>query len=228
MKTAALIVAAGRGERFGAALPKALVTLDGTPLVIHVLRRYLESGTVAQIVVAAPGGEVERFRSLIPDPAPVPVMVVAGGARRQDSVRLALAAVPEEMDLVSVHDAARPLVSVDLIRRTIEVAARQGAAVAALPVSDSVKEVDDRGVVMASRARDRLWLAQTPQVFRADWLREAHRLAERESIEATDDSALVERLGVSVAVVPGEPVNLKITRAEDLRLAEAWLRAPRG
>jgi 2-C-methyl-D-erythritol 4-phosphate cytidylyltransferase len=227
MTCAALIVAAGRGERLRSPGPKALVDIGGTPLLAHVLERFERSGVIDQVVVAGPETEVERCRAIARDRTRLPCQVVPGGARRQDSVRMGLERVVDMTELVAVHDAARPLVSPQLIRRCVERAVETGAATAALPISDSVREIDRDGVVTAAPPRERLWLAQTPQVFRVEILREAHRRALAEGREATDDVALVAAIGVSVHVVAGEASNLKITFPEDLRLAEAWLEIQR-
>lgn len=223
MTTAAIIVAAGRGDRLQSRLPKAFVSLAGEPLLVHVARRFLASGSVAEICVVGPSGHLDRCRSMLPDAAAVRLSVVAGGERRQDSVRAGLDSLSEEVDLVAVHDAARPLVPRNLIRETIAAARAHGAAIAAVPVTDSVKEASRDGWISSERPRQGLWLAQTPQCFRRETLREAYRQAEEDGLEATDDASLVLRLGTPIRIVPGDASNLKITYPEDLRLAEAWL-----
>lgn len=223
MRAAAVIVAAGRGDRLGRGGPKALVELGGRPLLAHVLDRFRESGLFEVLVVVAPPEAVDRCRGVTPHATDGGLVVVPGGRRRQDSVRLGLEALPDGIELVAVHDAARPLVPVDLIRRTLEVAYESGAAIAALPVTDTVKEVDAQGRVVGQVPRDRLWRAQTPQAFRLALLREAHARSVGGE-EATDDAALVARLGHSVRVVRGAETNLKITVPEDLAFAETLLR----
>lgn len=223
MITAAIIVAAGRGQRFQSHLPKAFVSLAGEPLLVHVVQRFLASGSVEEICVVGPCGHLDRCRSVLTDAAGGRLRVVAGGERRQDSVRAGLDSLSEEVDLVAVHDAARPLVPRDLIRDTIAAARDHGAAIAAVPVTDSVKEVSRDGWISGERPRQGLWLAQTPQCFRREILRDAYRRAEQDGVEATDDASLVLRLGTLIRIVPGDASNLKITYPEDLRVAEAWL-----
>jgi 2-C-methyl-D-erythritol 4-phosphate cytidylyltransferase len=151
----------------------------------------------------------------------------AGGARRQDSVRLGLERLDPDCEIVVVHDAVRPLVSPALIDRLAEAADRDGAAVAGLPVTDTIKIVAPGRRVRSTPARDSLWAVQTPQAFRVALLREAHARGKKDGVEATDDAMLVERLGKTVAVLEGDPSNIKITTPEDLLLAEALLREGR-
>jgi len=153
--------------------------------------------------------------------------VVAGGAERQASVRQGLVAVPAEVGWIVVHDGVRPCITPELVERVVAEARRHRAAIAALPVAETLKRGAD-GWVQATVERDGLWSVQTPQAFRADVLREAHRRAAAEGIAGTDDAALLERLGVPVRLVPGLPGNVKITRPEDLALAEALLPRPAG
>jgi 2-C-methyl-D-erythritol 4-phosphate cytidylyltransferase len=151
--------------------------------------------------------------------------LVPGGADRQASVCAGLAAAPVETDVVLVHDGARPLVTPEIVNAAIRVAATEGAAVVAVPVTDTIKvaDVDDR--VAETPPRGRLWAAQTPQAFRAGWLRAAHARALADGFRGTDDSSLVERMGRPVRLVPGSPENLKITTTADLVRAEQILRA---
>jgi 2-C-methyl-D-erythritol 4-phosphate cytidylyltransferase len=148
---------------------------------------------------------------------------VAGGAERQDSVRCGLEALPAEVTHVAVHDAARPLVRPGDVTRVVRAARSCGAALLAVPVRDTIKRVES-GRVVATPPRSECYAAQTPQVFRIDWLRDALAKADADGVRGTDDASLVERLGVAVEVVEGDPANLKITSAEDLALAEVWLR----
>jgi 2-C-methyl-D-erythritol 4-phosphate cytidylyltransferase len=156
------------------------------------------------------------------------ICLVAGGATRTDSVRVALEALPDDLELVAIHDAARPLVTLDIIDRCLAVVAPDCGAVAGWPAVDTLKEVDSSDGVLRTPNRDRIWHAHTPQVFPFSMAREAYRRAAEEGATDTDDSALVERIGGKVKMVAGSPFNLKITRTEDLALAEALLRNRAG
>jgi 2-C-methyl-D-erythritol 4-phosphate cytidylyltransferase len=220
MIVAAILVAAGRGRRLGASQPKALVPIGGRPLIARALAAFATHPRIGPLVVVV--SEPEAVRAAIAGVA-ARAQVVAGGAERQDSVRLGLAAI-DRADLVLVHDAARPLVPRPVIDAVIAAAARHGAALPAIAPPDTVKEVDGEGTIMATLPRERLRLAQTPQGFRFDLLRTAHARAESDRFRGTDDAALVERTGARVVTVEGSPRNFKITRPEDLALAEALVR----
>ncbi|HEY2948028.1 MAG TPA: 2-C-methyl-D-erythritol 4-phosphate cytidylyltransferase [Micromonosporaceae bacterium] len=218
---AVLVAAAGMGIRLGPGAPKALRLLDGEPLLVHAVRRIAACPTVAAVVVAAPPGELGAVRSLLGSVAPV--TVVAGGETRQRSVAAALAAVPANLPVVLVHDAARALAPPELIER-VAAAVRDGheAVIPVLPVVDTVKEVAADGSVIGTVDRAALRLVQTPQGFRRDVLALAHETA----VDAlTDDAGLVEKLGVRVHCVPGDERALKITRPFDLAVAQALLAA---
>jgi 2-C-methyl-D-erythritol 4-phosphate cytidylyltransferase len=204
-----IIPAGGGGERLGADRPKAFVLLGGRPLVQWSLAAL--HAACDRVVVAVPEGYEEG-----PDH-------VVGGASRSASVSNALAAAPEATIAV-VHDAARPLVTPDLVRRCLD-ALDPGvdAAIAAAPVTDTVKEVDEDGRVTRTLDRSRLWSIQTPQAFRADVLRRSLEVSAETLAAATDDAFLVEAAGGTVVVVEAPPENIKITNARDLRLAEALL-----
>jgi len=216
---AVLVPAAGAGLRLGPGGPKALRLLAGEPLLVHAIRRVAAAPSVRMIVVAAPAAEVEAVRELL---APVaPVTVVAGGAERQESVSLALAAVPAEIEIVLVHDAARALTPPQLIE-SVAAAVRQGrpAVIPVLPVVDTIKEVGPGEVVLGTVDRSVLRSVQTPQGFRHDVLAAVHASA---ADPLTDDAGLVEKAGLPVTCVPGSDLALKITRPLDLVLAEALL-----
>lgn len=223
--TAGIVPAAGRGERLGAGAPKALRTLGGVPLLVHAVRALAAARAVGLVVVAAPPDDVAQVRALLADhEVGAEVAVVAGGATRQESVRLALAALTPDVEVVLVHDAARPLVPVELVDR-VAAAVRHGAAavVPGLPVADTVKRVEagDGGErVVETLDRAALRAIQTPQGFRRDVLEAAHAAA---TDDATDDAGLVERAGATVTVVPGSEEAFKVTRPLDLLLAEAVL-----
>jgi 2-C-methyl-D-erythritol 4-phosphate cytidylyltransferase len=220
VRATVLLLAAGSGARLFARQPKALVQLLGVPLVRRSADAACAAIGVDELVVAAPNGFVERVEEAL-DGVGKPVRVVSGGATRQSSAAAALSAVASA-DAVIVHDAARALCSPELFDRCLDELDRGSAACVAIPVPDTIKEVHD-GVVVNTLDRSRLWAAQTPQAFRAAVYRRAHAAAARDGIVATDDAALVERLGVRVRVIPGDPTNIKITTAADLKIAEVLL-----
>jgi 2-C-methyl-D-erythritol 4-phosphate cytidylyltransferase len=219
---AVLVPAAGAGVRLGPGGPKALRLLDGEPLLVHAVRRVAAAPSVRMIVVAAPAAEVSAVRELL---APIAeVTVVAGGAERQESVGRALAAVPDDIGIVLVHDAARALTPPQLIE-SVAAAVRGGlpAVIPVLPVVDTIKQVGSGEVVHGTVDRSVLRSVQTPQGFRHDVLATAHASA---GDPLTDDAGLVEKTGVEVTCVPGSDLAIKITRPLDLVLAEALLNLP--
>lgn len=220
MSVAAIIVAAGPGTRLGAGVPKAFVLLRGEPLVLHALRGMLSAPQIDEaIVVVPPALETEARRSL--DACGhhrLPITIVAGGAERQSSVRKGIEAV-QHAEFVAIHDAARPFVTRADIQGAIDAARVHGAAIVATPATDTVKIVRADGRISATPPRGRTWLAQTPQVFRTDIIRDAHCRADSDA-SATDDAMLVERLGHPVVVIAGDPSNRKITTRDDLQWAE--------
>jgi 2-C-methyl-D-erythritol 4-phosphate cytidylyltransferase len=211
-----VVPAAGAGTRLGGGVPKALRPVGGVPLLVHAVRRLAEAPSVGPVVVVAPAGSVAEVAALV-GPA---VTVVAGGAERQDSVRLGLAALPPEVDLVLVHDAARAFVPVAVVEAVV--AALRGGAAAVVPVvavADTVKRVAD-DVVVETVDRAELRAVQTPQGFVRSVLEAAHA----SDVPVTDDASLVEAMGVKVATVPGSALAFKVTKPVDLALAEAVLR----
>ncbi len=221
MTVGVVVPAAGRGERLGGDTPKALRSLAGEPLLVHAVRALRRAPSVGVIVAAAPRGWVTRVEEYL---SPFTVIVVEGGELRQDSVALALAALPDEVDLVLVHDAARCLTPPSVVEAVV--AALRGGADAVVPVvgvSDTIKQVDgDR--VRATLDRGSLRAVQTPQGFRREVLAQAHA-QERGRGLSTDDAAMVEALGRTVMTVPGSDEAFKVTGPVDLILAEAVLRA---
>lgn len=223
MRTAALVPAAGRGERLGPGTPKALRPLGGVPMLVYAVRVLAAARAVDLVVVAAPPADVTGVRRTLADHhVGAEVRVVPGGQTRQDSVRRALADLPVDVDVVLVHDAARPLVPVDLVER-VAGAVRAGApaVVPGLPLADTVKQVDPAGRVVHTPDRSVLRAVQTPQGFRRDVLEAAH--AAPGAGGATDDAGLVEAHGTAVTVVPGAAEAFKVTGPLDLVLAEAVL-----
>lgn len=220
------VPAAGMGTRMGG-VRKPFMELAGKPILLWALQPFLQHPRVEAVAVALGEEDAEEPPDwlLSLDPR---IRVVTGGATRGDSVRAALASLPPEVDLVAVHDAARPLVTGDILDRCLDsVGARRGA-VAGWPAVDTLKEVAWGGRIVGTPNRDRIWHAQTPQVFPRSILVEAYRRALEDGISDTDDSALVERMGEEVIMVSGSPFNLKITRPEDLPMAEFFLGMERG
>lgn len=218
---AALVPAAGRGERLGGEEPKALRPLGELPMLVHAVRALAAAPSIGLVVVAAPPDHVGRTEALlVGHHAGAELVVVAGGASRSASVRAALAVLPEDVSVVLVHDAARPLAPVALVESVAAaVAAGADAVVPGLPVVDTVKQVEGSRVV-ATVDRTVLRTVQTPQGFRRDVLDRAHRDS---GADATDDAVLVERAGVTVTVVEGSEDAFKVTRPLDLVLARAVL-----
>ncbi|MFN8157199.1 MAG: 2-C-methyl-D-erythritol 4-phosphate cytidylyltransferase [Candidatus Nanopelagicales bacterium] len=229
-RTAAVVPAAGRGERLGPGAPKALRLLGGVPLLVHAVRALATARSIDLVVVAGPPDGLDEVRSLLAEhglvdaaPGRAGTQVVAGGDTRQDSVARALIALPDDVDVVLVHDAARPLAPVSLID-AVAAAVRGGAdaVVPGLPVADTIKAVDEHGVVVATVDREQLRAVQTPQGFRRRLLAEAHAAGDPDA-PATDDAGMVEAIGGTVLVVPGDEEAFKVTRPLDLVLAEAVL-----
>ncbi|MEU3722152.1 2-C-methyl-D-erythritol 4-phosphate cytidylyltransferase [Streptomyces sp. NPDC031705] len=231
-RTAAVIPAAGRGVRLGPGAPKALRALGGTPMLIHAVRAMARSRAVALVVVVAPPDGAAEVRHLLDEhalPDRTEVLVVPGGDTRQESVRAGLDALPADITSVLIHDAARPLVPVDTVDAVVE-AVRGGApaVVPALPLADTVKEVEpgppgEPEPVVATPERARLRAVQTPQGFDLATLLRAHEAIAVSGEGATDDAGMVERTGVTVVTVPGHEEAFKVTRPLDLVLAEAVL-----
>jgi 2-C-methyl-D-erythritol 4-phosphate cytidylyltransferase len=217
----AVVVAAGRSERMAGA-DKVFASLAGRPLIVWTLAAFKKCAAIDGVVVVAAPDAVGRMRALVDEWRFANVTdVVPGGATRQESVRAGVEAAPGGA-IVAVHDAARPLVTPELIAAGVALARERGAALCAVPSRDTVKEVDGQPpVVRATPERARMWLAQTPQVFDRALLLRGHDAA---TSAATDDAALVEALGHAVYVYEGAPWNFKITTPEDLVIAEALLR----
>jgi 2-C-methyl-D-erythritol 4-phosphate cytidylyltransferase len=215
----ALIPAGGIGARLGRRTPKQFLALGRGPILAATVAHFARHPAIDAIVVAAPAAHVDRARRALRGlRGRGAVIVVPGGQTRQESVWLALQAGPGDAALVVVHDAVRPFITRGLIDAVVDAARRAGAAICALPVSETVKRV--RGdEVEATIDRTGLWTVQTPQAFHADLLREAHEKARRDGVVGTDDAALVERLGHPVKVIHGLEGNLKITTPGDLRRA---------
>lgn len=221
----ALVPAAGRGLRMGGSVPKQFLSLGKQPLILHSLRVLQASPVIHEIILAVPQSDMDYcLKEIVTKHHFTKVTkVVPGGAERQDSVRHALEAVHDDVDVVLVHDAVRPFLTERMVEEVVSMARAKGAAIIALPMRDTVKQVGADHVIERTVDRAGLWLAQTPQAFRRDWLLSAHRKAHGEGVRATDDAYLMEWCGHSVSVVEGSGENIKVTRPEDLVIGEAIL-----
>ena len=217
MKVSAIIPAAGSGERFGE--EKQFKLLSGRPLFFHTLKLFLQSDYIDEIIVAVPSANVDStHRDVLSMSAGKPVKVVAGGTRRQDSVKNGIDVSDSDSTLVCIHDAARPFVTEDLIQRSISACEFADGAVVGIPSKDTVK-FSENGLVKETLDREKIWLSQTPQCFHKNKLLQALDHAETENLTGTDESALMEAMGFSIKLVDGESNNFKITTKDD------WIRA---
>lgn len=220
----AIIVAAGAGTRAGSGRAKQFRELAGEPVVVHTLRRFEECASVLETIIVLPAGEAESFPALARRRGLRKLArAVAGGATRAESVWKGLQTIEVgAAGIVAIHDGVRPLVRPAEIDATVRAAERTGAAILVAPATDTIKEVD-AGRIVRTIERERLRRALTPQCFSLELLRRAYERAFADGLDATDDSALVERIGVAISVVEGDPRNIKITRPEDFTLAEILL-----
>lgn len=216
-----VVPAAGSGQRMGG-VRKPFLELEGEPVLTHALRPFLADSRVTDVVVALGAADAAEAPAWISAMDPR-IRVVEGGVTRAESVRNAVAAL-SDVEVIAVHDAARPLVTAEVVSRCIDIALEGEGAVAGCPAVDTVKQVDEAGRIVATPDRAQLWYAHTPQVFPADILRRAYAA---DLSGATDDASLVERLGGMIRMVDGGSANLKVTRAEDIPVAQALLRARR-
>lgn len=217
MKVSAIIPAAGSGERFGE--EKQFKLFSGRPLLFHTLKLFLQSDYIDEIIVAVPSANVDStHRDVLSMSAGKPVKVVAGGTRRQDSVKNGIDVSDSHSTLVCIHDAARPFVTEDLIQRSISACEFADGAVVGIPSKDTVKFTEN-GFIKETLDREKIWLAQTPQCFHKNKLIQALYYAETENLTGTDESALMEAMGFSIKLVDGDSNNFKITTKDD------WIRA---
>jgi 2-C-methyl-D-erythritol 4-phosphate cytidylyltransferase len=231
MKVTVILPAAGLGTRMGRTPPesagtsrKQFMLLDGAPILLHTIRKFFSCPSVSEIVVALRAEDMPWVREFLEkEPAAKPVRLVEGGDSRQQSVENALASLDPSTDIVAVHDAVRPFIDVATIEKVIAEAAKAGAAIVGIVPVDTVKQVH-LNKVRATLARERLMLAQTPQVFRYALIKQAFEKAREDGFTGTDESSLVERLEqVEVNVVPGSDRNIKITKPTDMELARLFL-----
>jgi 2-C-methyl-D-erythritol 4-phosphate cytidylyltransferase len=221
MKASAIIVAAGSGSRLGSVTPKAFIPLGSRSLLYYSLRTIAEVAAFGEAVITVPAGmESAAATEVARAGLKIPVKITPGGIERQDSVRIALALTGAESELVAVHDAARPFATRAMFDQTLQAASEHGAAIAAIATADTLKRVES-GSIVATVPRAALYQAQTPQAFRRELLKRAHREALANQIAATDDADLVERLGARVQIIEGSALNLKITTPADLEIAQA-------
>lgn len=219
----AIVVAAGSGKRFNSTISKQFLVLSGKPVIIRTLERFESCDTVSEVVLVLQSIDIQNFRSLAKKFKLNKIAnIVAGGKTRAESVLNGLRVVDSEAGIVAVHDGARPLVSVDEISRTIERAKQVGAACLVAEITDTIKEITGERIA-GTLDRSRLRRALTPQAFRYDILHEAFAQSDLNE-DVTDECYLVEKLGYEIALVEGSPKNIKITRPEDLALAEAILK----
>ncbi|WP_141263546.1 2-C-methyl-D-erythritol 4-phosphate cytidylyltransferase [Moorella sp. E308F] len=219
-----IVAAAGQGRRLGAGSNKVFLPLGDKPILAHTLAVAEASPMVDEVIVVTRPEDIPMCHQVVTaGPYRKVRQIVAGGKERQDSIAAGLKAVAPVAEWVAVHDGARPFLSPVLLERVIAAARDTGAAIAALPIKETIKRGNTEDMVTATLERRGLWAAQTPQVFRRDWLAAAYREAEINGWQATDDAALVERAGYPVKLVPGEEVNIKITTPGDLALARALM-----
>jgi len=233
MKVAAIIAAAGLGRRMQQDTPKTYLDLGGKPILIHTLEIFEKVPEVHEVLVVVHPEDLEFCQGEVIDPYPLKkvLRLVPGGKERQDSVYNALRILKkegDELDVILVHDGVRPLVVPAQVRQVVAAARRHGGAILGVPCQDTLKRVNSKGEVVATVDRQELWQVQTPQAFRAALLWRAYQEAMEKGFYATDEAALVEALGETVVVVPGTPLNLKITTPDDLIMAEAILAAKRA
>ncbi len=229
MRTVAIVPAAGSGNRMGRGLCKQYLSLDGIPILVRTLKVFEQCPLVDALLVVVPPQDLDVVRDAVLAPWKLKKVagIIPGGKERQDSVRAGLEALDPDADIVVIHDAVRPFITVDLVSQYIRAARQEGAVTAGVPVKDTVKEVAPDGRVRRTCDRSLLWLTQTPQVFRRDIIERAHRAAVQDGFRGTDDTSLVERMGIPVRMIQGEYNNIKITTPEDLVIAEALLAASR-
>lgn len=223
MKVGAIIAAAGSGRRMKSDRPKQLLALNGTPIIVHTIRKFDACPAIDYVIVTAPRESLDEVTQLVKSAGfKKSVTVVEGGERRQDSVGIGLRRLQPGTDIVAVHDGVRPFVPVEDIAKVVAQAGQSGAAILAVPIVETVKQAE-KDIVALTLTREHLVLAQTPQVFRTSILKDAFERAAKDEYYGTDESSLVERLGHPIAIVRGSERNIKITRPSDLTLARAFL-----
>ncbi|MEZ4565477.1 MAG: 2-C-methyl-D-erythritol 4-phosphate cytidylyltransferase [Desulfobacterales bacterium] len=221
----AVVVAGGKGERMHARIPKQYLMLDDLPILTRTLLAFSDIPAVEKIYLAVPETDFGYCReSILPAVQDIiSVTLVPGGVDRQGSVRSGLCAIPSEQGIVAIHDGVRPFVPVRQTEKAIALATTEGACILGIPTKDTLKKVDEQGVISETINRATIWQAQTPQVFGLQLIRQAHEFAVSTGFAGTDDASLVEHFGGRVRMIPGSPFNIKITEPEDLELARGIL-----
>lgn len=223
MSVLAILPAAGAGIRMGSDTPKQFLALEGTPIFIHTLRKFDAADAVSEIFLAVRPGETERVeQALEGERLSKPLRLTEGGETRQETVARALEQAPPSTRVVVVHDVVRPFITAEMISQAVEAATASGAAIFAVPSVDTLKQIE-HGAILGTIPRERVALAQTPQAFAFGLLKEAFDRARADGFLGTDESSLVERLDVKVAVLRGSDRNIKITKPSDLPLARLFL-----
>jgi len=225
MQTHAIIVSAGKGIRMNQDRPKQYLLLQDKPVLCHTIMAFEKCPEVDEIVLVVPEKDILFCREdlLSGLHLDTPVHVIGGGKRRQDSVFNGIRSIDDRNGMVVIHDGVRPLIRPEMISRCIQKAKVSGACILAVPLQDTLKAVDREGLIQRTIQRERLWLAQTPQVFHYQLIRDAHEAAAKAGVEATDDAALLEGMGLPVSILHSTGENLKITTKEDLVMAGAIL-----
>ncbi|HEX9916736.1 MAG TPA: 2-C-methyl-D-erythritol 4-phosphate cytidylyltransferase [candidate division Zixibacteria bacterium] len=221
MKTVAIIVAAGKGERIKSKLPKQFLNLGKKPILAHTIEKFEKSRLVDEIVVVVPKDYLSFCSKEIVDRFGFGKIgrIVSGGKERQDSVFRGLKAINSTMNIVLIHDGVRPLVKTQKINKIIEVCRKEGPVIFALPVKETIKRVEKNRVI-TTLDRNKIWAVQTPQAFSYQLIMHAYKEANKDKFIGTDDSQLVERMGIAVKVIKGDENNIKITTMDDLKIAE--------
>jgi len=223
MKVSAIIPAAGQGTRMGSSTPKQFLLLNGQPILHYTLRAFETCGCVNSVTLVMPENDLDLARKQWSKDYKIVKNIVAGGKERQDSVYNGFKALDADTDIVIVHDGVRPFATSDMIGRSIEAARQFGAAITAIPVSDTIKQVNDEGFVTRTVDRNGLWRVQTPQAFQYTILDQAFQKAKNDSYYGTDEASLLEYAGKKLKIIEGSELNVKITRKEDLILGEGIL-----
>lgn len=218
----AIIVSAGKGQRFGAGIKKQFLSLGGKPILSHTLAPFERCPLIRFVLVVVGEEDLEYCLKEVIEPYHYRkvLKIIPGGKRRQDSVKKGIEALPEDTEIIVIHDGVRPFVTQEMIEASIQEATHSGAAVMAVPVKDTIKVATPDGIVLHTLERSSLWQVQTPQAFQATILRKAYSTSNLEEISVPDDATLVERLGIKVHLLPGSYSNIKITTQEDLMLAQ--------